>query len=82
MRLVPQQSGSNLGKDRFDSSVIEAARAYHQQIGAGHAKSNVPVEVAAFIAGACWGARMFFAEKVLSIRNQDTERSYEEDFGD
>jgi hypothetical protein len=34
-----------------DSSVVQAAWAYHRQIG-GHAKGNVPVEVAAFIAGA------------------------------
>lgn len=45
--------------DNFDSSVIEAAWAYHVQIRAGPAKGCVPVEVAAFIAGACWAKQAF-----------------------
>src|SRR6516164_9006318 len=52
MRTAPQQSSSNLGKLDFDSSVVEAAWTYHQQIGGSRAKGKVPVEVAAFIAGA------------------------------
>jgi hypothetical protein len=61
--MASQQSNPSLGTDDFDSSVIEAAWAYHQQIGAGHAKDNVPVEVAASITGACWGAHMIAAAK-------------------
>ena len=70
MRYAPQQSSSNLGRDDFDSSVVEAAWTYHQQIGGSHAKGNVPVEVAAFIAGACWSAHMLVAEKEEQLRNQ------------
>jgi len=54
--------GSNLAKDDFDSSVVEAAWAYHMQIGVGGDKGYVPVELAAFIAGACW-ARQVLAGK-------------------
>jgi len=63
------ESKSNLGTDNFDSSVVQAAWTYHRQIGGSHAKGNVPVEVAAFIAGACW-ARMLVAEKEVQSRNQ------------
>jgi hypothetical protein len=48
-----RQPNPDLRTDNFDSSVFQAAWAYHQQIGAHHAKGNVPVEVPAFIAGAC-----------------------------
>jgi len=68
MRYAPQQSSSNLG--RVDSSVVEAAWTYHQQIGGSRAKGNVPVEEAAFIAGACWGAHLLVAEKEEQLRNQ------------
>jgi hypothetical protein len=54
MRKARRQSNPDLETDNFDSSVIEAAWTYHRQIGAGYAKGNVPGEVAAFIAGACW----------------------------
>jgi hypothetical protein len=62
MRQAGRQSNLNLGTDDFDSSVVEAAWAYHVQIRAGNAKGYVPVEVAAFIAGACW------AKQVLNIQ--------------
>ena len=58
MLTTPRQSDSNLGTDNFDSSVVEAAWTYHQQIDAGDAKGHVPVEVAAFIAGACWAKQV------------------------
>jgi hypothetical protein len=48
----------------------EAAWTYHQRIGGSHAKGDVPVEVAAFIAGACWSAHMLVAEKEERLRNQ------------
>jgi uncharacterized membrane protein len=70
MRETRRQSRSNLGTENFDSSVVEAAWTYHRQIGDSHAKGNVPVEVAAFLAGACWGARMLIAEKEVQSRNQ------------
>jgi hypothetical protein len=53
-----ERSKPDLGTNDFDSSVVQAAYAYHRQIGAGHAKGNVPVEVAAFIAGACWARQV------------------------
>ena len=56
------ESKSNLGTDNFDSSVVQAARAYHMQIGVGGPKGNVPVELAAFIAGACWARQVIVAE--------------------
>jgi hypothetical protein len=58
-----RQPKPDLGTDNFDSSVFQAAWAYHQQIGAGNAKGNVPVEVAAFIAGACWAQLLEGGEK-------------------
>jgi hypothetical protein len=58
MRPSRRQSNSNLATDNFDSSVLQAAWAYHQQIGAHHAKANVPVEVPAFLAGACWAKQL------------------------
>ena len=62
MREPERQSRSNLGTDDFDSSVIQAAWAYHMQIGVGGPKGNVPVELAAFIAGACWARQVIVAE--------------------
>ena len=53
-----KRSKPNLGMNDFDSSVVQAAYAYHLQIGASHAKGNVSVEVAAFIAGACWAKQV------------------------
>ena len=70
MRYAQPQSRSNLRMENFDSSVVEAAWAYHRQIGGSHAKRNVPVEVAAFIAGACWGRHMLVAEKEEQLRKQ------------
>ena len=70
MRIASPQSDSGLGTDDFDPSVVEAAWAYHQQIGGSQAKGNVPVEVAAFIAGACWSAHMLVAGKEGQLRNQ------------
>ena len=69
MRKPQQRSRANLGTDDFDSSVVQAAWAYHRQIG-GQAKGNVPVEVAAFIAGACWAAHMLVAEKEEQLRKK------------
>jgi hypothetical protein len=61
MRTMRRQLERDLGTDDFDSSVVQAAWAYHVQIGSG-AKGNVPVELAAFIAGACWARQMIVAE--------------------
>jgi hypothetical protein len=58
MRKAWRQSNLNLRTDDFDSSVFQAAWAYHQQIGARHAKGNLPIEVPAFIAGACWARQL------------------------
>jgi hypothetical protein len=58
MRKSRRQSNSDLETDDFDSSVFQAAWAYHHQIGAHHAKGNLPVEVPAFIAGACWAKQL------------------------
>jgi hypothetical protein len=63
MRRAERQSKSNLGTGDFDSSVVEAARAYHMQFSALYAKSHTPVEVAAFIAGACWARQVLVGEK-------------------
>jgi hypothetical protein len=63
MRNTRRQLERDLGTDDFDSSVVQAAWAYHRQIGAGHAKGNVPVEVAAFIAGACWAKEELVGER-------------------
>jgi hypothetical protein len=62
MRVERQQSKPSLGTDDFDSSVVQAAWAYHTQIGVGGPKSNAPVELAAFITGACW-AKQVLARK-------------------
>jgi hypothetical protein len=64
MRRAGRQSNLNLGTDDFGSSVVEAAWAYHVQIRADTAKGYVPVELAAFIAGACW------AKQVLNIQRR------------
>jgi hypothetical protein len=39
IRKARRQSKTNLGTDNFDSSVVEAAWTYHQQIEAGDAKA-------------------------------------------
>ena len=64
MRHQRRQPKPNLGTEDFDSAVVEAAWAYHVQIRAGNAKGYVPVELAAFIAGACW------AKQVLNIQRR------------
>jgi hypothetical protein len=69
MRNTRRQLEHDLGTENFDSSVLEAAWIYHRQIGGSHAKGNVPVEVAAFLAGACW-AHLLVAEKEVQSRNQ------------
>ena len=60
--MKQQQPKPNLGTNDFDSSVVEAAWAYHLQIG-DDAKGNVPGEVAAFISGACWAKQVLFGEE-------------------
>ena len=65
-----RQLKRDLGTDDFDSSVVQAAWAYHTQIGVGGPKSNVPVEFAAFIAGACWARQVIVAEKEEQLCNQ------------
>jgi hypothetical protein len=62
MRNTRRQLERDLGTDNFHSSVLEAAWIYHRQIG-GHAKGNVPVEVAAFVAGACLTKEMLVGER-------------------
>ena len=52
--MPKQPSEPNLALDNFDSAIVEAAWTYHLQTSAAATKGNVPVEVAAFIAGACW----------------------------
>jgi hypothetical protein len=37
------------------------------QIGAGGAKRNVPVEVAAFIAGACWANEVLKTQETVRL---------------
>jgi hypothetical protein len=61
MRNTRRQLERDLGTDDFDSSVVEAAWAYHRQLGA-NAKGHVPVEVAAFIAGACLARQLFLGD--------------------
>ena len=63
MRTTRRQLERDLGTDDFDSSVVQAAWAYHMQIGVGGPKSNVPVELAAFIAGACWAKEVLVGER-------------------
>ena len=62
MRNTRRQLERDLATDNFDSSVLEAAWTYHRQIGC-HAKGNVPVEVAAFIAGACLAKEVLVGER-------------------
>jgi hypothetical protein len=62
MRNTRRQLERDLETDDFDSSVVQAAWAYHTQIGVGGPKSNVPVELAAFIAGACWAKQVLVGE--------------------
>jgi len=62
MRDTLQQSRLNLGTDDFDSSVVQAGWVYHRQISVGCPKSNAPVELAAFIAGACWARQVMVGE--------------------
>jgi hypothetical protein len=63
MRISGRRSDSNLGKDDFDSSVVEAAWTYHMQIGVDGDKGYIPVEVAAFIAGACWARQVLLGDE-------------------
>ena len=63
MRNNGRQPKPDLGTENFDSAVVQAAYTYHRQIGAGHAKGNVPIEVAAFSAGACWAKEVLVGER-------------------
>ena len=47
----------------FDLEMVEAARFYQLQHAYGRAKSYIPVEVAAFIAGACWARQVLVGKK-------------------
>jgi len=51
------------GTDAFDSEMVEAALVYYQELAHGQAKGYVPVEVAAFIAGACWARQLLLGEE-------------------
>jgi hypothetical protein len=62
MHNTRRQLERDLGTDDFDSSVVQAAWTYHRLIG-GHAKGNVPTEVAAFIAGACLAKEVLVGER-------------------
>jgi len=43
--------------------MVEAALVYYQELAHGQAKGYVPVEVAAFIAGACWARQLLLGEE-------------------
>jgi hypothetical protein len=46
------------GTDPFDSEMVEVALVYHRELAHRQAKGYVPVEVRAFIAGACWAKQV------------------------
>jgi hypothetical protein len=50
------------GTVAFDSEMLVAARIYQVHLAHGRTKSYMPLEVAAFIAGACW-AKQFLLEE-------------------
>jgi hypothetical protein len=49
------------------SAVVEAALTYHLQVSARDAKGKVPVEVAAFIAGACWVKEVLKTQETIRL---------------
>jgi hypothetical protein len=57
-----RQSKPNLGTDSFDAEMVEAALIYYRERVADLARGEIPVEVVAFVAGACW-ARQVLAER-------------------
>ena len=59
MRGEPRQSESKLGTDSFDAQMVETALIYHRERVADLARGEVPVELMAFVAGACWARRSF-----------------------
>jgi hypothetical protein len=61
-RLARRQSGLTLETNAFDTEMLDAARVYHLHVAHGQAKGYVPVEVAAFIAGACWAKQVIVGE--------------------
>ena len=63
MRGEPRQSESNLGTDNFDAEMAEAALVYRRELAPGRAKGYVPVEVAAFIVGACWARQVLLGDE-------------------
>jgi hypothetical protein len=63
MRNEPRQSESNLGTDSFDAEMVEAALVYHWELAPGRANGYVPVDVAAFIAGACWARQVLLGDE-------------------
>ena len=62
MRKEPLQSESNLGTDSFDAEMVEAALIYHRERVANLARGEVPVEVVAFVAGACWARQVLLGD--------------------
>jgi len=75
MRNTRRQLEHGLGTDDFDSSVVQAAWAYHTQLGVGGPKSNAPVEFAAFIAGACWAKEVLVGERMETPTSPTTPTS-------
>jgi hypothetical protein len=73
MRKEPLQSESNLGTDSFDAEMVEAALIYHRERVANLARGEVPVEVVAFVAGACWARQVLLGDDKEENENSTKE---------
>src|SRR6516165_11292152 len=63
MPQARRQSESNPGTDNFDAEMVEAALVYYRELAPRRANGYIPIEVAAFIAGACWARQVLVGEE-------------------
>jgi hypothetical protein len=73
MYKEPRQRESNFGADSFDAEMVEAALIYHQERVADLARGEVPVEVVAFVAGACWARQVLLGDDKEENENSTKE---------
>ena len=73
-RAAGRQSKPYAETNDFNQQIIEAAGVYQRQLVDGSATGYMPVEVAAFIAGACW-ARQVLASGTKKYRYRPETRA-------
>jgi hypothetical protein len=66
-RAAGRQSKPYAETSDFNQRIVDAAGVYQRQLVDGSARGYMPVEVAAFVAGACWARQLLASEKEISL---------------